>query len=277
MKKFKVGIPLDSLREEMEKDMEKTLQRVKEIGYDYVEFAGYFGKSAEEIRALLDKYGLECISVHQGADFYIDGGQNAFDFIKTLGAKYSAIPWYEKEKLAGSDEWENTVALFTKLGEDMKANGLQLLYHNHDFEFNKFEDKYLIDHIYDSIPNNLINPEFDTCWVKYAGEDPIKYIEKYAGRVTVLHLKDFVCKNYAAGPAYALIDNEGNAVESVSKEDNEFRFKPCGHGVQDFKSILEAAEKCGTEYVIVEQDAWYDECPFECAKKSREHLKSLGI
>lgn len=277
MKKFKVGIQLYSLRDEMAKDIEKTLAKVKEIGYDYVEFAGYFDKSAEELKAILDKYGLECISVHQGIEFFEEKGREGYDFVKTLGAKYSAIPWFEKGKLAGSEEWENTVKRFTAIGENMKANGLQLLYHNHDFEFNKYEDKYLIDHIYDSIPDNLINPEFDTCWVKYAGEDPLKYIEKYAGRVTVLHLKDFTCKNYAAGPAYALIDNDGNEQDQPSLEDNDFRFRPCGHGVQDFASILETAEKCGTEYVIVEQDMWYDEDPFECAKKSREHLASFGI
>ena len=74
-----------------------------------------------------------------------------------------------------------------------------------------------------------------------------------------------------------VIDNDGNETKQVSKDENEFRFKPCGYGVQDFASILEAAEKYGTEYVIVEQDQWYDEDPFECAKKSREHLAKLGI
>lgn len=277
MKKFEVGIQLYSLRDEMAKNMDKTFAKVKDLGYDYVEFAGYFGKSAEEIRELLEKYDLKCISVHQGTEFFEENGQEGFEFIKTLGAKYSAIPWFPIEKLAGSDDWENTVATFTRLGENMKSNGLQLLYHNHDFEFNKYNGKYLIDHIYDSIPNNLINPEFDTCWIKYAGEDPLKYIEKFSGRVDVLHLKDFVCKNYAAGPAYALIDNDGNETKQVSHEDNDFKFKPCGEGVQDFKSILETAEKCGTKYVIVEQDQWYDDEPFDCAKRSREHLASLGI
>ena len=101
MKKFKVGLQLYSVRDQMEKDMEGTLKAVKEMGYDYVEFAGYFGKSAEEIRALLDKYGLICISVHQGLDFYEEGGQSAAEYIKTLGANFSAIPWYAAEKLAG--------------------------------------------------------------------------------------------------------------------------------------------------------------------------------
>ena len=243
MKKFKVGLQLYSVRDDMEKDMDATLAAVKEMGYDYVEFAGYFGKSAEEVKALLDKNGLKCISVHQAPQLFFDEGQKAIDYIKTIGAKYCAIPWYEKGKLAGSAEWNDTVSKFTQLGKDLKENGIQLLYHNHDFEFDKYEDKYLIDWIYESIPSDIINPEFDTCWVRYAGEDPCKYIEKFSGKTDVLHLKDFTCKKLASGPVYALIDEDGNEQKVPSKEDNEFMFKPLGQGLQDFETILKTAEK----------------------------------
>ena len=76
-----------------------VLKKVKEIGYDYVEMAGYFGKSAEEIRAILDKYDLKCISVHQGLDFYDEKGVEGAEFVKTLGAEFSVVPWYNKEEL----------------------------------------------------------------------------------------------------------------------------------------------------------------------------------
>ena len=75
MKKFKVGLQLYSVRDEMQNDLEATLKAVKEMGYDYVETAGYFDRTAEEFRALLDKYGLTCISVHQALDFYEKKGQ----------------------------------------------------------------------------------------------------------------------------------------------------------------------------------------------------------
>lgn len=277
MKQFKVGLQLYSVRDEMEKDMDKTLAAVKAMGYDYVEFAGYFGKSAEEVKALLDKHGLTCISVHQAPQLFFDEGQKAVDYLKVIGAKYCAVPWYEESKLAGSPEWENTVKNFTELGKLLKENGIKLMYHNHEFEFKKHEGKYLIDHIYDSIDADLINPELDVCWVKYGGESPTDYIRKYKGRVTVLHLKDFTAKAMAQGPAYALIDASGKETRKASREDNGFRFKPLGSGLQDFKAILETAEECGTEYVIVEQDMSYDIPSLEDAKKSREYLKSLGI
>ena len=276
MKKFKVCLQLYSVRDQMEKDMEGTLKAVKEMGYDYVEFAGYFGKSAEEIRALLDKYSLTCISVHQGLDFYEEGGQSAVEYIKTLGAKYSAIPWYQAERLAGSPEWEETKALFNRCGELLKKNGIQMLYHNHDFEFVKVDGKYKHDYLMQEIARDLLKPEFDTCWVRYAGEDPCKYLNMYAGDVDVLHLKDFTCKKLANGPAYALIDAEGNPIKAASKEENEFRFRPVGQGMQDFPAILAAAEKAGTEYIIVEQDQTYELPSLEAVRQSREYLKTLG-
>lgn len=276
MKQFKVGVQLYSVRDQMEKDMAATLKAIKEIGYDYVEFAGYFGKSAEEIRAMLDEYGLRCISVHQALDFYEEKGQAAVNFIKTLGAEYSAIPWYQAEKLAGSPAWEETKALFIRCGELLKKNGIQMLYHNHDFEFVKVNGKYKHDYLMQEIPRDLLQPEFDTCWVRYAGEDPCKYLAMYAGYVKVLHLKDFTCKQLAAGPAYDLIDENGKPMKAPTKEENDFRFRPVGQGMQDFPSILDAAEKAGTEYIIVEQDSTYETPSLEAVKQSREYLRTLG-
>ncbi|MBR2132709.1 MAG: sugar phosphate isomerase/epimerase, partial [Oscillospiraceae bacterium] len=101
MKQFKVGLQLYSVRGDMEKDFYGTLKAVKEAGYDYVEFAGYYGHTAEEVRGMLDELGLTCISVHQGPDLFINKGQEAVDYLTTIGAKYCAIPWY------GIENYEN--------------------------------------------------------------------------------------------------------------------------------------------------------------------------
>ena len=276
MKKFKVGLQLYSIRDDMEKDMDSALRQVKEIGYDYVEFAGYFDHSAEEVKSMLDKYDLECVSVHQAPQLFADEGQKAVDYLKTIGAKYAAIPWYDKDKLAGSPEWENTVKLFTEVGKLLKDNGIQMLYHNHDFEFNKSDDKFLLDWIYETIPEEYLQPQVDTCWVHYAGYDPSEYLLKYSGRIDIVHLKDFVCKNLGGGPVYALIDKDGKEKKS-SREENGFEFRPIGYGIQNIPAILEASEKAGAEIVIVEQDQSVDRPPMEAAKLSREYLKSLGL
>lgn len=279
MANFKMGLQLYTVRDDMDADMDAALGRVAEIGYEYVEFAGgYRGRTAEEVKELLKKHGLKCNSVHQAPQMFIEKGQEAVDFFKTFGAEYAVIPHYALDKLAGTAEWENTVKLFTELGTLLRKNGMQLLYHNHDFEFNTFEDKYLIDHIFDTVPDDLILPEFDTCWVKYGGEDPCKYIEKFAGRIKLLHMKDFTSSKLGCGePVYALIDNDGKPQRKSNFVENDFHYRPCGKGIQDFNSILASAEKAGIEYLIVEQDASEDMPAMEAAKISRDYFKSLGI
>lgn len=275
MKKFKVGIQLYSLRDAMEKDMDATLKAVKDMGYDYVEFAGYFGKSAEEVKDILDKYGLEAVSVHQVIDLFEEEGQKAVDYLKTLGVKYSAIPWYSVDEFTSN--WDTTMEKFKNVSKLLKDNDIKLMYHNHDFEFNKIDGEYILDKLYATLPKGVIMPQLDTCWVHYAGVNPSDYIKKYSGRIEVLHLKDFVCEKLGGGPVYALIDEDGNEIDKGSKEDNGFKLVPVGSGIQDWPSILAAAEDAGVEYVIVEQDTSVDRDPMDAAKMSREYLRTLGI
>lgn len=276
MKKFKVGLQLFSIRDEMEKDMDKALKTVKEMGYDYVEFAGYFGKTAEEVKALLDKHGLTAVSVHQGYDVFLTDEKYNIDYLKTIGVKYCAIPWMDRKKHAGGELFKQTVEEITKVAKALKAAGIQMLYHNHDFEFEKYEGKFLLEWLYDSIPADLLQTELDTCWVRYAGNDPAEYMKKYKGRADVLHLKDFVCSKFAGGPVYTLIDDEGKEGEKAENSGDNFEFRPVGSGVQDFPAILKAAEEIGIEYLIVEQDNWPTASALESAKQSREYLKTLG-
>ncbi|WP_337400276.1 TIM barrel protein [Congzhengia sp.] len=275
MGNLKIGLQLYSVRDDMAQDMYAALKKVKEIGYDYVEFAGYFDHSAEEVRSMLDEIGLTCVSVHQAYNLFLEEGQKAADYLKTIGADYAAIPWMAAEDHKGCDHYDNVIADITKVGRLLKDNGIQLLYHNHDFEFQKYDDKFLLDWLYESVSEDLLQTEVDTCWVKYAGYDPCEYLKKYTGRSPVVHLKDFTCKRFAGGPAYALIDENGKEIKTT-REDNGFEFRPVGMGLQDFPAILKAAEEAGAAYAIVEQDASVDRPPMEAAKLSREYLKKIG-
>ena len=278
MKKFHVGIQLYGVRKAMEADFEGTLKAIAEMGYEYVEFAGYYGRTADEIKDILNKYGLKCISVHQSIDFYDEDPKKAVEFLKSFGVKYSVIPWYQREKLAGSDEWEASLSSFIKVAKLLSENGMMLGYHNHDFEFEKHDGKYLHDYIFDGIDKDLIVPELDTCWVHYAGLDPAKKIREFRGRVEIVHLKDFECRELGGGPAYDLIDSNGEGLKKKTREDNGFVFRPLGMGRQNFAEILTACEESGTEVVIVEQDQTYDTPELEAAKISREYLKNtFGI
>ena len=275
MKKFKVGIQLYGVRNSLQEDFEGTIKAISEMGYEYVEFAGYYNKSAEEIKEVLDKYALKCISVHQTIDFFDEDPEDKCAFLKAFGVKYNVIPWYDKEKLVGGQMTE-TLEKFKAAAELLNKNGMMLGYHNHDFEFVRDNGKYVHDRIFESIDADMIVPELDTCWVRYAGLDPVDYIRKYKGRVEIVHLKDFVCKNFAGGPVYDLIDGEGKdgAGKPASREENGFKFRPLGEGIQDFDAILSACEECGTELVIVEQDQSYDISELEAARISREFLRN---
>lgn len=255
MSNFKLGLQLYSVRDEMEKDMDACLKAVKEMGYECVEFAGFFGKSAEEVKAMLDKYGLEAISSHQTVGVKDDEPLKPEDTVKylnTLGVKYCAIPWYGKENYV--NDWDGTMAKFKKSSEILKKGGIDLYYHNHDFEFDKINGKTIHEMIFDNLGLDVIKPELDVCWVHYAGYEPTEVMKKYSGRIEILHLKDFVCKNLGGGPVYALIDNSGSEKTKASKEDNGFEFRPVGYGIQDMPKIVEAAKECGIKYLIVEQD-----------------------
>jgi sugar phosphate isomerase/epimerase len=281
MENLKVGIQLYSLRDEMEKDVEATLKKVAEIGYEYVEFAGFHGKTAEEMKSILDKYRLTAISVHQNADgFNTPEKMQAFiEYVKTLGIKFVVIPWMNKEVFYNEKEYAQLVKTLTEAGKIFKENGLTLCYHNHDFEFDKVGDKYILDRLYEDVPQDLLMTELDLCWVKYGGEDPVKYVNKYANRSELVHFKDFYATEMGGGAVYALIDENGKEIErKKTQAETAFKFMPLGKGVQDFEPIVDEVKKSNISYVIYEKDQWYDGDPFEDARISREFLKEkFGI
>ena len=152
-----------------------------------------------------------------------------------------------------------------------KELGMQLLYHNHDFEFMKLDGKYALDVLYDDVSADLLKTELDVCWVTVGGEDPVSYMRKYSGRSPVVHLKDFYGEK--SEDMYELIGIEKKA----PKRPGNFEFRPVGSGMQDFPAILAASEDAGAQWVVVEPDRpSMGLTPMECITKSREYLKTLG-
>lgn len=275
MKNLKVGLQLHGVRDALASNFEGTLKAIKEMGYEYVEFAGGLPKSAEEIKEILDKYGLKTISIHWDIRMFDFDTKKAIEDLKILGVKYSANPGWEPEEFRNN--WDETIKKFTRTGELLAKNDLKLIYHNHSSEFEKIDGEYVIDKFYKSISEEYISPQFDTCWIHFAGENPSEYLLKYAGRIKVVHLKDFICKNLDGRPIYEIIDRK-NGDSMLSEEEAGFEFTPVGYGMQDWKSILEASVKAGAEYVIVEQDESVTNDPLGDAKKSRDYLKNtFGI
>ncbi|MBQ6266864.1 MAG: sugar phosphate isomerase/epimerase [Clostridia bacterium] len=272
--KLPVAVQLYSVRDEMEQDVYGTLQKMKDLGYDGVEFAGLFGEAPEKLKAFCAEIGLTPISAHVPYDDMLADPTGVLGDYAALGCKYVAVPYLTEEHRPGTDGFAATVAGIRKIAEAAKALGIQLLYHNHDFEFVKIGDDYALDVLYASVPADLLQTEFDTCWVKVAGEDPVAYLKKYAGRSPVVHLKDFEKHGSAGGQLYQLIGIEEEAAQADA---GSFTFKPVGSGMQDFPAILAASVEAGAEWVVVEQDEpAAGDTRLDSVKQSRDYLRSLG-
>ena len=271
--KLPVGLQLYSVRGDMEQDFKGTLQKVKDLGFDGVEFAGLFNNSPEQVNAWCKEIGLNPISAHVPlADMLADVDKVIADY-KAVGCQYIVVPYVTEERRPGGELFMQMIDEIRAIGEKCKAAGLVLLYHNHDFEFKKVENgQFGLDFLYSSVAADLLQTELDQCWVKYSGQDPVAYLEKYSGRAPVVHLKDFHVEGKQEGDPYALIGlNEGE-----EKKQSAFEFRPLGHGVQDIPAIIAASKAAGSKWLIVEQDQpSMGKTPMECVAMSMEYLKSL--
>ena len=246
---FKLGVQVYSVRDEAEKDLRATFWQIKHMGYEGVELAGLYSYSVEEVKAMAKEAGLTIISAHVPyLDMLADPKKVMKDYA-SLGCRYIAVPYLMPEYRPGTDKFPEVVENIAKLGQYAKDTGMQLLYHNHDFEFVKLGDKYALDVLYESVSPDLLKTELDTCWVKVGGPDPASYLRKYAGRSPVVHLKDY--SGVKTENMYALIgiDQEADTKQKV------FELRPFGFGVQNVPNILDAAKDAGAEWIIVEQDS----------------------
>lgn len=273
-----IGLQLYSVREAMAKDFVGTLKKVKEYGYEGVEFAGLFGKEGKEVKAILDDLSLKSISSHVPLSALIDDVDKTLQTYKDFGTQYIVIPHSSVNKSAESGELDKTLELFESLCEKVKEYGMKMLYHNHDFEFELYNGEYILDIIYKTIPKDLLETQIDTCWANVGGEDPSKYVKKYTGRAPIVHLKDFVMKGRKKGEKlYDLIGIDDSAKKEKKGKEN-FAFRPLGYGVQDIQSILNASKEAGASWVIVEQDSPAEgQSEMESAKLSIDYLKKLNF
>ena len=266
-----VAIQVYSVRDDAKKDLKGTLQKIKQLGYDGVEFAGLYDHSPAEVKAMCEEIGLTPISAHISlADIRKDLKGLVATYAE-IGVKYMALAWLGEENRPGAEGWDATRADMIEMAKECKKNGITFLYHNHDFEFEKLDGKYKLEVIYDTIPADLLQSELDTCWVNVGGENPADYVRKFTGRAPLVHLKDFVGKKSAN--MYELIGTDSAKADT----NQEFGLRYVGEGVQDFPAIIKASEDAGCEWLIVEQDSPSpDRTPLECAELSRKYLKSIG-
>ena len=266
-----IAVQIYSVRDDAAADLRATLQSIKNMGYDGVEFAGLYGNKPADIKAMCAEIGLTPISAHVPYLDMVKDPEGVLGDYAEIGCSYVVIPYLTPEYRPGEDKFGEVIENAKMLGEKANALGMTLLYHNHDFEFIKLNGKYALDILYEEVPASLLQTELDTCWVNVGGEVPADYIRKYSGRTPVVHLKDFFGEK--SDDMYELIGIESKA----PKRPSGFEFRPVGAGLQNFPEILKASEESGAKWVIVEQDKpSMGLTAMESIKKSIEYLKSIG-
>ncbi|PGS48769.1 sugar phosphate isomerase/epimerase [Bacillus sp. AFS041924] len=222
-----IALQLWSVKEEAEIDFFGTLEKVAKMGYDGVEFAGYYGKSASEIKAVLNQLGLKSAGAHVSADQIIHHIDDVIAFEKELGNKYIVCPWASFNSL---EEWKEFTEHLQQSGKKLSEAGLSLVYHNHAHELVPVENEYILDRLLNAVPANLLKVELDTYWLEFAGVDAVEYMSKYKGRTPLIHVKDM----------------------AQSKEEST----EVGNGIMNIKGIVKQAKQNSIEWLIVEQEAF---------------------
>jgi sugar phosphate isomerase/epimerase len=256
-----IGVQLYTVRDSMAKDPAGTLAKVAQIGYNSVEGGTYtgdekfYGMDAATLAKMLKDNGLIMPSSHYrlGEDgdekgTMLNDWNKAVDDAAALGLKYMICAWLSPKERGNLDHYKKTGAALNTAGEVCKKAGIQLCYHNHDFEFIQEDGKYPYETLLSVADKDLVKMEMDMYWVTKAKQDPIALINAHPGRFPLWHIKD--------------MNNKPDQM-----------FTEVGNGIIDFKSIFKHANKAGLKYFFVEQDVCPGS-PFDSITQSIAYIKS---
>lgn len=249
---MRIGAQLYTVRDACQnlKDLDTTLAKVADIGYRYVQVSGTCDYEAAWLKGRLDHYGLTCVLTHIPPERLQKQTQQVVTDHQILACRHIGLGcyWFRPEDLSGQlDEFENK---YHGVAQTFQKNGFTFMYHNHGTEFLKFKNQPVLLCLAERFAKEEMGFTLDTFWTQYGGADSAYMIELLSGRVPCIHLKDMLF---------------------------EKRMAPIGEGNIHFSRVFEAAEKVGTQYMLVEQDDCYGEDPFDCLARSYRYLKAQGF
>jgi sugar phosphate isomerase/epimerase len=248
-RKIQIAVQLYSVRTLCAADLPGTIAGVAKIGYQAVEFAGYYGRTAVDLRRMLDDNGLKCCGTHLQIDALLgDSLQKTIEFNKVIGNPTLIVPGLPKSYTESRAAWKRTARVFNEISERAEAQGMRIGYHNHTVEFQPLEGEKPFDIFFGNTRSEVVM-QLDIGHAVGGGADPVTLLKRYAGRAKSVHVKE-----YSATKHDALI----------------------GEGEVKWQEVLSACETVGgTEWYIIEEETGAYS-GVEGISQSLKRLHSLG-
>ncbi|WP_168119655.1 TIM barrel protein [Paenibacillus sp. HB172176] len=254
MKKSMIAAQLYTLREycKDEAGLRDALTKVKEIGYDAVQVSGVSASIAPEaVKAITDELGLTICATHIGFDAML----NDFDAVvakhKLWNCKYVGLGSIPGEYRGTKEGYLDFASKANEVSKRLKEHDLEFVYHNHHFEYTKFDGKTGMELLQEATDPSAFGFELDMYWVQAGGANPVDAVHGVDGRMKVVHLKDM-----------AIVDDKQV-------------FAEVGEGNLNFPAIIKACREIGVEWYVVEQDTCMRD-PFESLAMSYNYLLTLA-
>lgn len=248
----KLALQLYSVRDMAEVNLLETIRKVSEMGYEGVQFAGFFNHSAEKVRTELDASQIVPAGAHVGIDLLVHHFDETINFHQSIGNDLIICPSLPENMRSTSDEYFRAAEQLNRIGEKLEKAGMTFGYHNHAFEFETFAGKTGFDILFENTDPAYVKMELDCFWASVAGFDPLRTISKYADRCVSLHMKDM-------------------KMEGEKKVSTEI-----GSGILDIWKIIESGKANHVDWFIVEQED-FAKHPMESAEENAGELKKIMV
>jgi sugar phosphate isomerase/epimerase len=257
MKKERIAAQMYTVRDSCNDahDLAETLKKVRALGFKAVELSSLGPLPPHELARVLDGEGLVCCSTHEDAEELLTDPDAVVERLSVLGCASTSYPWPKDQDFSTVEGVRRLCKALNRTGKLLKKAGVLFSYHNHHLEFHRLGGRTVLELILAETDPQAVQIELDTYWVQAGGGDPVDWLARLKGRVSLLHLKDYG------------VDPKGRAM-----------FEEIGHGNLSWDRIMPAARRAGCKWYIIEQDSdWESGDPFESLRMSLAYLKKAFV